>query len=210
MLRRRHIALALFAVLLSSARAQETDSLVVGIQDIAWSPDSRSIFFTAMRHKPDWSDYKPGKWSVYRYGFRDNITTLVMDSAYTVAVSPNGERIAVGRLVGKENHLHVADADGANARELTTGSVDDFAPSWAPDGRSLIFNRRFEHGPEVCMIQTDGEGFQQTHLQRGGQSLQPRVLTGRSLHRVLPGKRRSPGPDPCDARQRHGRPQRDQ
>jgi hypothetical protein len=31
------------------------------VQDLAWSPDGRTLFFSAIRVKPDWSDYAPTK-----------------------------------------------------------------------------------------------------------------------------------------------------
>jgi hypothetical protein len=40
---------------------------MVGVQDLAWSRDGRTLFFSAMRVKRDYSDYAPDKWSVWRY-----------------------------------------------------------------------------------------------------------------------------------------------
>ena len=37
------------------------------IQDLCWSPDGRYIYFSAMKVAPDYSDYSPDLWTVYRF-----------------------------------------------------------------------------------------------------------------------------------------------
>jgi hypothetical protein len=37
------------------------------IQDLCWSPDNRYIYFSAMKVNPDFSDYSPQLWCVYRF-----------------------------------------------------------------------------------------------------------------------------------------------
>lgn len=61
--------------------------------------------------------------------------------------------------------LFIADANGANAKQLTTFGCASFAPTFTPDGKKIIFSsnkhecdgRKFE----LFMINTDGTGLEQ-------------------------------------------------
>jgi TolB protein len=54
---------------------------------------------------------------------------------YGASVSPDGKRIAYHA----NYQVHVADADGANARLVDTKNPFNFAPQWSPDGKWLMF-----------------------------------------------------------------------
>ena len=80
--------------------------------------------------------------------------------------SPDGKSIVfVSDRNGSEN-LWIADADGANARALTTGERQDYlSPVWAPDGRTLIATK----GGQLWLYYKDGgSGVQMTGVQRPG------------------------------------------
>ncbi len=66
---------------------------------------------------------------------------ITSGSAYDMQphFSPDGRRIVfVSDRNGSEN-LWIADADGANARALTTGERDNYvSPVWTPDGRYVV------------------------------------------------------------------------
>src|SRR5262249_23229082 len=61
--------------------------------------------------------------------------------------------------------LFIADADGRNAQQITNFGCASFAPTFAPDGRKILFSsnkhncdgRRFE----LFMINPDGSGLEQ-------------------------------------------------
>ncbi len=71
---------------------------------------------------------------------------VVVDHAITPAVSPDGRRLAYGRLpdewspgaLPESISLHVYDLDTADDRELTSG-FDDIEPIWTPDSQKLLF-----------------------------------------------------------------------
>ena len=78
--------------------------------------------------------------------------------------SPDGKAIVfVSDRNGSEN-LWVADADGANARALTTGERQDYlSPVWAPDGKTVIATK----GGQLWLYFKDGgAGVQMTGAPR--------------------------------------------
>jgi eukaryotic-like serine/threonine-protein kinase len=57
---------------------------------------------------------------------------------WNLAVSPDGTRIAFVSNHSGNSQIWVADASGANARQVTRGPRAD-APSFTPDGKSLVY-----------------------------------------------------------------------
>jgi TolB protein len=137
----------------SEAAAAETRAMA---QDLAWSPDGGQIYFSAMRVKPDYSDYAPSKWAVYRYDLASRELRRVVPSALFVAVDPAGQRLAVGKLVDGNQDIYLVDASGKEISRLTTDPADDLAATWAPDGKRIAFNSRRDGKPEIYRIQVDG------------------------------------------------------
>ncbi|HEX8638245.1 MAG TPA: DPP IV N-terminal domain-containing protein, partial [Pyrinomonadaceae bacterium] len=62
--------------------------------------------------------------------------------------SPDGQRIAFSRANGGDLDVYVAAADGkSEVRRLTFQGEDDFAVTWTPDGREIVFqSTRDEEG----------------------------------------------------------------
>ncbi len=66
--------------------------------------------------------------------------------------------------------LWVMDADGGNKRRLTHNGATNWAPSWHPDGKRLIFSsnmddwrediQKFGHNFELYLINLDGTGLE--------------------------------------------------
>jgi TolB protein len=60
---------------------------------------------------------------------------------YTTPVwSPTGDHIAFTKQTGGEFHIGVMRADGSEERILTSSYLDE-GPTWAPNGRVLMFSR---------------------------------------------------------------------
>lgn len=136
--------------------ANQSDDMMNMVQDICWSPDGKAIYFSAMRVKKDYSDFKPEKWGVYRYDLKSKAIKKLVDSAFNVTVSPDSKHIAVGKLINGNRDLYVLDADGKNAKRITTDKADDSAPAWSPDGKRIVFNSKREGNVEVFAINSDG------------------------------------------------------
>jgi dipeptidyl aminopeptidase/acylaminoacyl peptidase len=119
-------------------------------------------------------------------------------------ISPDGERIVYVRSgIDRErddydNDLWIQEADG-EARPLTSGSADDRAPRWSPDGRSLAFlsNRSGKRqvfildfrGGEAWQLTVDPEGVQSYAWSPNGRHI---AFTSRT---ALPGEPGYEAPD---------------
>jgi len=68
------------------------------------------------------------------------------EGRYTTPVwSPTGEFIAFTKQTGGEFHIGVMHADGSDERLLTSSYLDE-GPTWAPNGRVLMFARESAGG----------------------------------------------------------------
>lgn len=66
------------------------------------------------------------------------LTSVVQETARP-DVGPDG-RIAFQSYRGGQYHVWVADADGGNARAITSGLYDEREPQWSPDGKHIAFS----------------------------------------------------------------------
>jgi len=57
-------------------------------------------------------------------------------------------------------NLWLMDSDGKNRRQLTSGDVQDFAPRWTPDGKSVLFVSNRRNGRwDIWSVNTDGSSL---------------------------------------------------
>jgi dipeptidyl aminopeptidase/acylaminoacyl peptidase len=99
---------------------------------------------------------------------------LALKIAGDPQLSPDGSTVAftVSEPSLQENRnvsrIWVVPAAGGSARALTTGPGSDFAPRWAPDGRSLGFVSTRANGAQVWRVGLGGESpAQLTKLESG-------------------------------------------
>lgn len=83
---------------------------------------------------------------------------------FSLSFSPNGKQMVYYSYRGEAlPDLFIANIDGSNERQLTkTDDIWEIAPSWSPDGDSIIFSA----GPsmrdlEIFSIRPDGSGLKQ-------------------------------------------------
>ena len=156
------------------------------IQNVAWSPDGKKIAYdTADADSvyvmnadgsapkrltdgflPEWT---PGGQIMFRFALE---TWLVnpdgsgLRSAGRVGLlweggelAPNGRTIAWWKdFGGPDDELALGDIGGGPLKKLTDNEMEDYGPSWSPDGKSLVFVR-YREGPEdIWVINADGTG----------------------------------------------------
>jgi DNA-binding winged helix-turn-helix (wHTH) protein len=101
-----------------------------------FSPDVRGVYYIAL-------DHDKGESTLYRVPVLGGQSEVITNDVYPVGFSPDGRQFAFIRFRNSESHLVVADADGANQREVATRHKPDAfelewnAPAWSPDGKTL-------------------------------------------------------------------------
>ncbi len=162
------------AVLLApSARGQPALATMVGVQDLAWSHDGRSLYFAAMRVKRDYSDYRPEKWAIYRYDFTTGAVTRFAPTSFSVAASANAALVIVGKLANGNRDLYLVDSEGRELARLTSDAGEDFAASWSPDGRAIAFTSKRGGHSEVYVANADGSNARRLTAPSSDRTLNP-------------------------------------
>lgn len=73
-------------------------------------------------------------------------------AAHSAAWCPNGREI----VYGEDDGLHLASADGTNARKFVTTESRPDKFSWSPDGHTLRFTLRQESAMTIWEVRSDG------------------------------------------------------
>jgi dipeptidyl aminopeptidase/acylaminoacyl peptidase len=101
--------------------ARKLTDLKVGTTDVAWSPDSTRLAFTARVRDEAYEEEEERKRKPRRF------TRLLqkLDS--------------VGWTGDRRTHIFVVDLEGGEPRQLTDGDCENGAPAWSPDSTRLVF-----------------------------------------------------------------------
>ena len=63
--------------------------------------------------------------------------------------------------------IYVMDTDGKNLRRLTHNPLDEWEPSWSPDGKRIAFtaseDRIVDQHPQIYVMDADGGESAKTH-----------------------------------------------
>ena len=105
--------------------------------DPAWSPDGKKILFTSFRSGAGFRIFvmDADGSNTKELTTNDNPVGYVYPSW-----SPDGKKIAWTDRVGAALEVHVADADGKNAAQVTKlGGTNSYA-AWSPDGKKIVFH----------------------------------------------------------------------
>jgi TolB protein len=149
------------------------DSSRTIIQDLAWAHDNQSIYFSAMKVKKDYSDYKPELWTVYRYDFRSGRLQTILHSAIYVSISPDGSKLALSVNEGNRRVIYSTDRQGASPERIIDMGSKSFAPCWSPDGSKIIFNSDASGQVEIYELDLDSKVINQLTHSGGANAYNP-------------------------------------
>jgi dipeptidyl aminopeptidase/acylaminoacyl peptidase len=112
----------LFVIPAEGGEARRLTDLKDGVENIAWSPDSARIAFTARVRETAYEEDEERKRAPRRF-------TRVFHKLDSV-----------GWTGDRRKHIFVVDLDGGEARQLTSGDFEHDNPAWSPDGRRIAFD----------------------------------------------------------------------
>jgi len=117
----------------------------------AWSPDGEEIVFLSSRD---------GLMDVFMMAADGRDVRQITDSLEReghVSWSVN-DQLAYNGSMERYWQLWLSDADGANRRQLTNSTYDEWSPEWSPDGEWLLFlsERDSRTNPGIYVMRPDG------------------------------------------------------
>jgi TolB protein len=135
----------------------------------AMSPDGQTMAMSLVNVVRFESGWRTTRQFDHALGVSDLLGTgvTVLGAGSAPAFSPDGKRIAFSRTTEDGHaHLFVANADGTDSQQITSGSADDVEPSWSPDGARIAFCSAHEEGDRYVQanlfaLRDDGSGMVQ-------------------------------------------------
>ncbi len=118
--------------------------------EAAWSPDGKQILFTSDRGRRPQLYIIPSDGQ----GVAERVT---FDGDYNArgAFSPDGRSIAMVQGVQGNYRIAILDLKTHSTQVLTDGTLDE-SPSFAPNGRTIIYARRKGDKEILAMVAADG------------------------------------------------------
>jgi TolB protein len=129
----------------------------------SWSPTGTQIAFTSDRG---------GTPQIYVMDANGgNVRRLTFEGDYNTSAiwSPKGDWIAYACMNGERRiHICLMTPDGQTGKLLTEGGDwDDESPSWAPNGRDIVYTSNREGKGNIYIIHLDGTGLKRLTFNDG-------------------------------------------
>lgn len=118
----------------------------------SYSPDGKKIAFNSDRGGA------PAVYVMDADGSNVKRITYGSGRYYSPAWSPRGDLIAFVKEMKGTFHIGVIDPDGGEERLLTDSYMDD-NPTWAPNGRIIVFSRQKARSDQTRIMTIDLTGY---------------------------------------------------
>src|SRR5688500_7397792 len=106
-----------------------------------------------------WMSWSPTGDRIAYFARTEKVSTLILHNAVTKKIdrrielrtvdlpespdiSPDGTEVAFSALSGAVGDIFVVNVESGQVRNVTNDQFGDFGPTWAPDGKSLIYPAR--------------------------------------------------------------------
>ena len=129
-----------------------------------WSPDGRFLAFARGHGEDQFRELwvVPARGGTARRVRREDVHASFA-SQERPAWSGDGRSLLYSQALDGDRDLYTVEPDGSGLRQLTKNDVDDYDPSFSPDGRSIAFVRvlrasRESYNQELFVMRADGSG----------------------------------------------------
>jgi len=120
----------------------------------AWSPNGRSIAYTA------WRPYMDVLVShIYQGRLESPASGNPNAQNWLPAWSSDGSQLAFTSNRDGQPELYISNADGSELRRLTNHPGIDTSPTWSPQGNLLAFVSDRTGSPQIYVVGADGTGL---------------------------------------------------
>jgi Tol biopolymer transport system component len=120
-----------------------------------WCPDGSIVYSTTnLVDEKDDAIYK----IVNPTSANPEFIRLVPFFSLILSCGPDG-KIVFNHNESGTYHIYIMDGDGSNIHRITNISMEEFEPSWSPDGKKIVFTGILDENKDIWVVDADGSNL---------------------------------------------------